>query len=321
MKSLASLFAGGLLLAGATLATAADPVKYEAPDGFNGRQWGAPLAAFDKFGTEPLSVGAAWTRGKVTDVSFNCHFTNPVLASAGDAQAAASGQQVASVSTETCDAATSRQRTRVEGGGFHVLMEHRIDKQGFRYGADGVLMFPVIYQFCAAWDSAKKALPPDFNDRVKFCGMRLMFKGETDEELAALKADGDTRYDRVLDALIARFGRPFRFEKRGRVVIEAMDGETSSIVGGERRYKTWRWCPPFDRSLATSCAASVVLAYDAEKRWGYVLYSTPAVWQYAYARESGDFKGDDLYRLLNAQELPAKAAPSDARLTSTAAGR
>ena len=317
MKSLASLIAGSLLLAGGTLAVAGDSAKYEAPDGFNGRQWGSPLAAFDKFGAEPLSVGAAWTRGKITDVSYNCVMTNPVMASAGDAQAstAGGGPQVASTSTETCDAANSRQRERVEGGGFHVLMEHRVESQGFRYGTEGVLMYPVVYQFCAKWDSVKKDLPPDFNERVKFCGMRLMFKGETDEELAALKGDALTKYDRVLDALIDRFGRPFHFEKRGRVVIEAMDGE-GTIIGGERQYKTWRWCPPADRALATSCAASIVLAYDAQKRWGYVFYSTPSVWQYAYARENGDFKGDDLYRLLYSPENPAKAV-SEARLTST----
>jgi hypothetical protein len=101
------------------------------------------------------------------------------------------------------------------------------------------------------------------------------------------------------------------------VVIEAMDGAS---VGGERRYKTYRWCPPHERALATSCAASVVLAYDAEKRWGYVLYSSPAVWEYAYARESGAFKGDELFRLLNAQEKPVNPLPSDARLTSARGG-
>jgi hypothetical protein len=316
MKSIASPCAGVLLLAAFVVAGAAEPGKYQAPEGFSGKHWGDPFSAFDGLGGDPFSMGAAWTRGKVTDSTFNCVISIPTLPSATEQQAAASfGGQSQSNAADSCNLTSSSRQERVEGRGFHVLVEHRNEKQGFRFGSDGVLFYPVLYQFCAHWDSLKKEEPPNFKELEKFCGMRLMFKGETAQELAALPADAKTHFDQVLDSLIARFGRPYRFEKRGRVVIEDMEGSSG---GEERRYQTLRWCPPYDRNLATSCTASIVLAYDPEKRWGYVLYSTPEVWEYAYARENGGYKGEYLYRMLNASAVPAeKSAQPAARLSST----
>lgn len=308
MKSKISLCISAILLAGASLSpalAAEPPAKYFAPTGFGGKLWGTPLSSFPNFRGEPSSVGAAWTKGKTTDVSFNCVSSMPMTASAGDAMAGGGMSNVNS--NPNCDMTSSRARERNEGGGFHVMMEHRTEKQGFRFGENGVPLYPVVYQFCAAWDSVKKEMPADLKERANFCGMRMMFTGETDEELAKMPADADSRYDRVLDALIAQYGRPFRFEKKGRVVIELEDG--TRFVDGQRAYKTLRWCPPADRALATSCEASVVLSYDAQTRVGAVMYSTPQVWAYAHARESSDFKGEDLYQVLHARERKRKAAP------------
>lgn len=312
MRSRFCMSVGACLLA-ATLG-AAETVKYQAPEGFGGRRWGELLSTFTKFPAEPLSVGASWTRGKVTAVNFNCMARAPTMPSATDAQSATNaGNMVSSGAAEACDMHGSRGSERTEGGGFHVLLEHRIEGQGFKFGKDGVLLYPVVWQFCANWDSVKKEMPPDFDKRAQFCGMRLMFKGETNEELAQLPDSATTRYDRVLDALIAKYGQPSRFQKRGRVTIEGVDD--AGVVVGNRTYKTWRWCPPLDRALATSCDASVTLAYDGEKRWGTVLYSAPPVWAYAYAREAGDFKGEELYAMLHGRRPPTK---SDAEPVATA---
>lgn len=287
---------------------AADAPGYQAPTGFGGKQWGEPLSAFEKFvDAEPFSMSGSWTRGKTTESDFSCVMNAPVLPSASEAQAAGGG--LLSMPMEACDLTSSSMRNRVEGRGFHVLVEHRNETQGFRYGGkDGVLLYPIIYQFCAKWDSLKVEEPPNFKELVKFCGMRLMFRGESDEELAALPAGSQTRFDRVLDLLIEQFGRPERFQKRGRVEIEADEG---TAVVGERRYRTARWCPPRDRDIATKCDASVVLAYDGVKRWGYVFHSSPAVWEYAFARESSGFKGEYLYSMLHAEKWPppAQATP------------
>jgi hypothetical protein len=303
MKHIASLASGMLFVC--VIAGAAEPAKFEAPDGFNGKHWGDPLSTFEGFGGDPFSMGGAFTRGKVVDTTFSCIVTLPTLPTATEQQAGGGSSGVSSNAADSCDLRTSAASDRVKGRGYHVLVEYRNEKQGLRLGANGVLFYPVIYQFCAHWDSIKKEEPPNFKDLEKFCGMRLMFKGETDAELAALPPDSPTRYDQALDMLIAKFGRPFRFEKRGRVVIE---DQQSGAAAAERRFQTWRWCPPHDRDIGTPCPASVVLSYDAEKHWGYVLYSTPEVWEYAYARENGGFKGEYLYRMLHAErQLPAAA--------------
>jgi hypothetical protein len=285
------------LLVFSSIPRAAEAPEYAAPKGFGNKKWGDPFTSFEQFvDTEPFSMSGSWTRGKTTERDFTCIMTNPVLPSATEAQAA--GSAPLATPMESCDLSASSLRNKVEGRGFHVLIEHRNESQGFRLGGkQGVLLYPVIFQFCARWDSLKVEEPPNFRELVKFCGMRLMFRGETDEELAALPAGEPTRFDRVLDHLISQFGRPERFRKRGHVEIEGADG---AVVVGERRYRTSRWCPPRDRGLSTPCDASVVLAYDGAKRWGYVFYSSPAVWEYAYAREHSGFPGEYLYRMLHA---------------------
>ena len=60
-----------------------------------------------------------------------------------------------------CDfqATLLRIRKTLEGGGTYVLSEYSIDGQGFRFGDenDGVVLHPVVYQFCANWGETKKA--------------------------------------------------------------------------------------------------------------------------------------------------------------------
>jgi hypothetical protein len=193
-------------------------------------------------------------------------------------------------------------RRRFEGGGFYVLSEYLIEDQGGRFpGAkDGVLLYPMIYQFCANWDSVKREVPPKFDEMNKFCGMRLLFESETAEELRKLPADHVTNYDRVLDSLIAKFGKPDRFVRRGQVTIETLEGDSSDRR--ERKFRVWRWCPARDRGLHTSCTASVVLSLDLERGKGTVLYSTPLLWEYAYARQNNGYRGDYLFRMLHARK-------------------
>lgn len=262
-------------------------VKYQPPPGFAGHKWGDLLTSFDRLGKEPFSVGAAWSKAVMTDIDFQC-------VSGVGAQDGAMG---------ACDLLQTLRtvRKKFEGGGFYVLSEYRIEQQGFRFGSDGVLLYPVIYQFCANWDETKKELPPDFDTLNQFCGMRLLFKTESRAELAQLPGDHVTAYERVLEELIAKFGRPEGFLRRGRVVIETMDGESSDA--SDRRFSIWRWCPARDRGLHTGCDASVTLSVDPASGRGTVLYSTPLLWEYAYARENGAFKGDPLFRMLHARQL------------------
>lgn len=261
--------------------------KYVPPVGFAGHQWGELRSTFSRLPTEPLGVGAAFGRPVEKSLNYMC-------------------RDVASTDTAAggCDFYTmimTFSRT-YEGGGFYVLSEYTIEDQGYRVRVDdgSVLFHPVVYQFCANWDDTKKVVPEDFDSINGFCGVRLMFRSETTEELRQLPADHVTQYDRVLELLLDRFGKPDGFLRRGRVVIETLEGDSGDAA--DRKFAVWRWCPARDRSLHTSCTASVVLTLEPAKGIGTVLYATPLLWQYAHARHNGGFKDDRLFRMLHARD-------------------
>jgi hypothetical protein len=268
-------------------------VKYVAPDGFDGHPWGELLtgSSFARAPLKPIGIGAAWMRPVQKDLNFTCVPLGGLDSQMGGA-------------TGECDlqATLLTMRKTFEGGGFYVLSEYTIEDQGARYGGeqDGVVMYPVIYQFCANWDSTKREAPPKFDELNKFCGVRLMFQTETPEELRKLPADQLTKYDRVLEKLIARFGKPDNFARRGQVVIETLEGDSAGQT--ERKFRIWRWCPARDRGLHTSCAASVVLSLEPATGAATVLYSTPLLWEFAYARQYNGYKGDKLFKLLHARQ-------------------
>jgi hypothetical protein len=285
-----------LLVAAALAAHAGDKpdkVKYIAPDGFNGHTWGELLTApsFAQPPLKPIGLGAAWMRPVQKDLNFTCVPTGGIDSQLGG-------------TTGGCDLdATLRTlRKTFEGGGFYVLSEYTIEDQAVRFGSekDAVLMYPVIYQFCANWDSTRRVAPPTFDELNQFCGVRLMFETETTDELRNLPPDHVTSYDRVLDKLLAKFGKPEHFTRRGQVVIETMEGDAPGHA--ERKFRVWRWCPARDRGLHTSCAASVVLSLEPATGVATVLYSTPLLWEFAFARENNGYKGDKLYKLLHARE-------------------
>ena len=87
----------------------------------------------------------------------------------------------------------------------------------------------------------------------------------------------------MLEKLLAKFGKPDNFVRRGQVVIETLEGEPSDQA--DRKFSIWRWCPARDRGLHTDCTASVVLSLEPGTGVGTVLYSTPLLWEFAYARE------------------------------------
>jgi hypothetical protein len=284
------------LIAGLTTATAADNskrVKYVAPEGFAGKTWGDLRSGFDRLPDEPIGVGAAYILPHEKRADFTCVPGRP------------SGPTM-SGAIEGCDfqATLLRIRKEYEGGGFYVLSEFTIPDQGFRMGneTNGVVIHPVVYQFCANWSQSlkKKDVPPNFDAINQFCGMRLMFQSETREELAKLPIDHATVYDRMLDRLVEKYGRPANFVRRGQVVIETEEGDSSSAA--DRKFSIYRWCPATDRGFHTDCKASVILTINPTTGLGTVLYSTPLLWEYAYARENNGFKGDRLYKLLHARK-------------------
>ena len=103
----------------------------------------------------------------------------------------------------------------------------------------------------------------------------------------------------MVEQLLRKFGEPAGFLRRGQVVIETEEGETSSA--SERKFSIWRWCPATGTGLHTECKASVVMSINPTTGVGTVLYSTPLLWEYAYARDT-NHKGDRLYKLLHARK-------------------
>jgi hypothetical protein len=290
-----TLLACSLALLSVPAATAADEppkVKYIPPEGFAGHKWGELRSSFDRLPSEPIGVGAAWMRARESQKDFHCV---PVSA----------GQQI-SGAIGGCDfqATLLRLRTEFDGGGYYVLSEFSIDGQGFRFGdeADSVVLHPVVYQFCANWKQGRKKTdpPPDFDSLNKFCGVKFMFQSETREQLRKLPADYVTNYDRMVEKLLAKYGRPKGYLRRGRVMIETLEGDSEDIA--DRKFSIWRWCPAVGDGLKTECTASVVLSLDPATGVGTVLYSTPLLWEFAYAREHFGFKGDRLYRMLHARD-------------------
>ena len=296
MRKLQSLLSLLILLAVMVPAAAAaedtakpKSVKYVPPAGFAGHKWGDLRTSFDRLPNEPMGVGAAWMNPVEKQSSFTCV---PVSTIGAQISGAIGG----------CDfqATLLRLRKDYEGGGFYVLSEYSIQDQGFQFGeADPVVLHPVVYQFCANWYDTKREPPPTFDSMNKFCGMRLMFESETREQLSKLPADHVTNYDRMLEKLLSIYGKPDGFLRRGRVVIETLEGDSSDA--GDRKFSIWRWCPARDRGLHTSCTASVVLSLDPATGTGTVLYSTPLLWEFAYARHNNGYKDDRLFKMLHAR--------------------
>jgi len=279
-----------LLVAAAQAADSGKRVKYEPPEGFAGHQWGDLRSSFERLPEAPVGVAAAWMRSVQKQTDFHCVPNVSV------------GQQQAGAQ-DMCNFQETllRLRTEFTGGGVYVLSEYAIDGQGFRFGeGEGVVFHPVVYQFCANWSGGrKKGAPENFDELNKFCGMRFMFQSESREQLRKLPSEYVTAYDRVLEKLLAKYGRPKGFLRRGQVIIETVEGDSSDPA--DRKFSIWRWCPAVGDGLRTECEASVTLWLDPATGVGTVLYSTPLLWEYAYARENYGFKGDPLFRVLHAR--------------------
>lgn len=294
MKSPALISLAALLFVTVALGADTKRVKYVPPEGFAGHRWGDLRSTFDRLPEAPIGVGAGWMRSiEHQDLEGAC----VPIGMQGPTMSGAVGG---------CDfqATLLRLRKTFEGGGTYVLSEYTIEDQGFRFGdeANGVKLYPVIYEFCANWPgptNKRGVEPPNFDALNKFCGMRFLFDSETREQLRSLPQDHVTNYDRVLELLLAKYGRPHGYLRRGRVLIETLEGDSQDVA--DRKFSIWRWCPAVGSGLKTSCTASVTLSLDPTTGRGTLLYATPLLWEYAYARENFGFKGDRMYKLLHAR--------------------
>jgi hypothetical protein len=258
---------------------------YVPPTGFDGHKWQAPLSDFKRFGPEPLSVQVAYAKAR-TKTDFTC---------------VPSTRSETGVATSGCDfnATMATLTQRQEGDLYHAVAQYNIEDQAFRFESSGVLLYPVIYQFCTRWHGDGAKPPADFNQQLKFCGMRMIFKSETEQELQDKGPDYVSQSQRVLKTLIKMYGTPEKYSLRGLVSV----GDPNDAKAGEHaklHAENWRWCPAVDTDIAPStCEASVVYSFDPVTAKGLILYVTKPIWEFADARETGGFAGEPLYKTLH----------------------
>ncbi len=118
----------------------APPRHYSPPEGFSGYGWGTLRSAFSNLPTEAAAVRAAWTQGKRTGDELFCTGRGLVKCTADDY-------------------ADVAMRNHYKGDGFHVLSEYYDESQGFRLPTSGIVLHPVVYQFCANWHGMRKKVP------------------------------------------------------------------------------------------------------------------------------------------------------------------
>jgi len=271
------------------------PRRYQPPEGFAGHAWGEARREFDRLPGQAQMIRAAWTRGKERIPEFIC------------TGFAMNGSFSSSCSVGDILTAIQAARTGPEGAGFHVLSEYKIDSQGFRFTESGVTLHPVLYQFCANWNSVERVAPANFDELNQFCGVRMLFDSESLAQLRELPEDHVTRYELVLAELISSYGKPAKFLRRGKVSIQALDDESAGRSGHDRKFSTWRWCPAMDRNMKAGCDSSIILSIDPESGRGVVVFATPALWRYAWA--SQDMTGDDaLFALMHGRKPPTVAS-------------
>src|SRR3954453_11764773 len=72
MKSIAVSFVCLMLLAANAPAADSKRVRYVAPEGFAGHQWGDLRSSFDRLPDKPIGVGAGWMRSIEKQNDFTC---------------------------------------------------------------------------------------------------------------------------------------------------------------------------------------------------------------------------------------------------------
>jgi hypothetical protein len=263
----------------ACLAAAVRAGDYRPPAGFNGHDWGAAFATFQGL-TLWRANTAEGSSGKVADMRFEC-VPDP-------------GQPGSS-----CPLSTSRTDQSVEGEGSYALGEYYFNQDRNPWVAQRIELATISYLFCARAESWY--VPRPLKKHLKLCGVRVLFRSDTERQLASREVGYESNFDRILRQLVAEHGEPPGYERHGRITIESEDQRLSSPEKRKPVYALYRWCGTDEasRSLRPTCPATVTLSLEAVTGMGTILYATPVVYDYAYARHQMKDDNNELYVLLN----------------------
>jgi hypothetical protein len=298
---------------------AAPPSNYSPPAGFGGHAWGDLRKDFQQLPAEAASVTAAWSPGEHASAELHCTGSGRAVVSMpglGGATGSAIGGGAANgvAGCSMADVANSMRPTLATPD-FRVLSEYSIAGQGFRMS--GVLLFPVVYEFCAQWEKGRAEVPANFEAINRYCGMRLLFQMEWPAELAGLPQDHVSRFDLVLNELVSRYGNPDDAIRNGQK--SKIEPIAAGALRRDRNFRTWRWCPMPATQKPPSCQVSIVLAADPQAARGIVIFATPALWRHAEARETSLGMPDALYTLLHGLPIQEREQQRQARLAQMSA--
>lgn len=255
---------------------AASPIKYVPPPTFFGIRWGSLLseAAAQRPGLELKFVGTPSWPGKAR-ASIGCR-------------------------RETAQGCVEPEFSqRVYGGGIEVMAEYTVPTLGYRLAEIDVLIYPVYYNFCAHPNGF--GVPKTIRNELRLCGGREVFNDDPNETRESETAGKAPVYERVLSNLIAHFGYPDGYQKRGDIFIET---DTARVrLPHKRRYLQYQWCGVREgRAIHPSCISTVTYVYDPANGAGAVLYATPPLYDYAEAAHYSE-PNNKLYAALHAGGL------------------
>jgi hypothetical protein len=279
-RAVVSAVLSGLLMLGT--ASAAD---YDPPAGFNGHAWGEPLSASPALVLWQANKATGYA-GKVTEFQMRC-----------------------TPEGNSCNYLQAEMVQRVEGAGTYALAEYYLRSDTNPWQGAGVGLIGVTYMYCAS--GVGNHLPTPLRKNLGLCGARAYFTSDTDELKAQLGADHQSNLDRLLRKLVAEHGMPPGYKPRGSITIDALepDGAALPAPAGGEQLRAWRWCglKEAGSSLTPPCPATLTLVFDGSKGTGMLLYATPPMYAYAWARhEMGDAE-NELFVLLSGQiKAPVK---------------
>ena len=262
-----------MLVLGAVSAVA-QAREYQPPQGFNGHQWGETLATYKGL-TLWRANTAINSNGKQAESHLVCRADLPCVI-----------------------------EQRVEGEGSYGLGEYYFAKDANPWVAQRIELFTISYLFCARWSG--EYVPKALKKEMKLCGVRVMFRSDTAQQLVALGEHYRSNFDKVLHELITEFGEPPGYERSPTITIETDTQRIGPAAGVPTSdYVRYRWCG-LDRDvkqLRPSCPATVTLVFDGVRGEGTILYAAPLLYDYAYARRDTGDEHDEIFALLNGERL------------------
>ncbi len=267
-----AVFAAAILLL--LSSNASQAVEYHSPIAFNGHTWGDSLASFPGLTLWHANT-AEGADGKVVDFLLKCKKAD-------------------------CSFANADLYQRAEGGGSFALAEYYKNVDNNPWPRQDISLLTVSYLFCA--NVAGEYLPHPISQHLRLCGGRILFRSDTLAELAHRSADYRSNYDRIVGRLIAEYGEPPGYERRGVVIIENVEPAQQPQ---RPQYVMYRWCgvEEASRLLHPTCPVSITLEFEATRGYGTILYATAAVYDFAHARNEMGDRNNDLYTLLFSRQL------------------